>query len=118
MPDEPTPPKSPQQKKALSYAKDRRNNYGENDKASRKAIPRRKAIENRSNRRTVGQLLSKAPDLDEPALDLVESSARHDLGRIGGWTKEPDTSLVEHVKASLEQRAFRVSAKKRRKLSE
>ena len=32
--------KSPQEKKALSYAKDRRNTYGENDKSSRKNIPR------------------------------------------------------------------------------
>jgi len=32
--------KTPQQKKAESYANDRRNTYGENDKASRKAIPR------------------------------------------------------------------------------
>ena len=32
------PPKSPQEK-ALSYANDCRNIYGESDKASRKAIP-------------------------------------------------------------------------------
>jgi hypothetical protein len=31
--------RSPQEKKALSYAKDRRNDYGENDKSSRKNIP-------------------------------------------------------------------------------
>lgn len=41
------PPKTPQDKKALSYAKDRRNTYGENDKSSRKAIPARKAGESR-----------------------------------------------------------------------
>jgi hypothetical protein len=32
--------RSPQDKKALSYAKDRRNVYGENDKSSR-SYPRR-----------------------------------------------------------------------------
>jgi hypothetical protein len=30
--------KTPQEKKHLSYAKDRRNTYGENSKSSRKAI--------------------------------------------------------------------------------
>ena len=33
---------SPQEKKRLSYAKDRRNDYGENDKSSRKNIRRNK----------------------------------------------------------------------------
>lgn len=31
--------RSPQEKKRLSYAKDRRNDYGENDKSSRKNVP-------------------------------------------------------------------------------
>lgn len=35
---------------ALSLAKDRRNSYGENDKASRKNIPRAKARVDRANR--------------------------------------------------------------------
>ena len=42
---------SPQEKKELSLQKDRRNAYGENDKASRKNIPRAKARVNRANRR-------------------------------------------------------------------
>jgi hypothetical protein len=37
--------RSPQEKKALSYELDRRNAYGQNDKAARKAIPLRKAME-------------------------------------------------------------------------
>ncbi|WP_194828528.1 hypothetical protein [Nocardia sp. XZ_19_231] len=43
--------RSPQEKKSLSYAKDRRNGYGENDKSSRKNIPRNKRIRNRVDRR-------------------------------------------------------------------
>jgi len=43
-------PKSPQEKKTLSLQKDRRNSYGNNDKAARTAIPLRKALENRGNR--------------------------------------------------------------------
>ena len=40
--------KSPQEKKALSYAKDRRNNYGENDKSSRRNIRRNKQTPERA----------------------------------------------------------------------
>ncbi len=35
--------RTPQEKKALSYVKDRRNDYGENDKSSRKNIRREQA---------------------------------------------------------------------------
>jgi hypothetical protein len=42
--------KSPQVKKALNYAKDRRNDYGENDKSSRKNIRRNKRTPNRADR--------------------------------------------------------------------
>lgn len=53
----PPAPKTPQAKKALSYALDRRNAYRENDKASRKLIPLRKARENRQDRRKIAQAL-------------------------------------------------------------
>lgn len=89
--------KSPQAKKADSYAKDRRNGYGENSKASRKAIPRRKAMENRNGRRAVQQALSKLPCADDGEAALVESSARHDTNRVGGWRKRPDVTLAEHL---------------------
>jgi hypothetical protein len=42
--------KTPQEKKRLSYLKDRRDEYGENDKSSRKNLPRSKAFARRSNR--------------------------------------------------------------------
>ena len=54
-------PKTPQNKKELSLRKDRRNVYGENDKASRKAIPRRKQRGQMEARREVNQVLSTAP---------------------------------------------------------
>ena len=87
--------KSPQQKKTLSLAKDRRNIYGENDKASRKAIPVRKAQENRKVRRKAKQDLGVMQNADEETKDVKESSLRHDLERVGGWKKEPDISLGE-----------------------
>lgn len=49
--------KTPQQKKRESYTKDRRNMYGENDKGSRKNIPRRRARTHRKYRHAVRQVL-------------------------------------------------------------
>jgi hypothetical protein len=89
--------KSPQEKKALSYARDRRNAYGENDKASRKAIPARKAGENRKARRKAGHALAVIERLDESVANVVESSLVQDVERVGGWTKDADVPLGEHV---------------------
>ena len=52
--------KTPQEKKILSYAKDCRNNYGENDKSSRKAIPRRKQQQRQNERRVLKANLKKS----------------------------------------------------------
>jgi hypothetical protein len=94
---QPPESKSPQEKKALSYAKDRRNAYGQNDKASRKAIPARKAGENRKARRKAGHALAVIERLDDPVADLVESSLGHDVERVGGWTKSADMPLGQYV---------------------
>ena len=93
------PPKkaSPQEKKRNSYAKDRRNAYGENDKSSRKSIPARKAGENHDDRRKVSRSLAGFAKLGPEAADLVESSVRHDISRVGGWKKQPDAPLSEHL---------------------
>jgi len=97
-------PKSPQEKKALSLRKDRRNTYGNNDKASRKAIPLRKALENRKNRHRNNQAIAGIEKLDEPSADVVESSARQDVYRVGGWTKSPDDPLGEVIASKLKRR--------------
>ena len=102
-----SPPKSPQEKKALSYAKDRRNAYGENDKASRKAIPLRKAGENRQDRRKINQELAALPELDEAAAALIESSARHEINRVGGWKKAADIPLTEFIEKQRRLRSWR-----------
>lgn len=101
------PPKSPQEKKALSYAHDRRNTYGESDKGSRKAIPARKAAENRNRRRKASQALGVVETLDEAALDVVESSLKHDVERVGGWTKAPDAPLSEFMALQEKRRSWR-----------
>jgi hypothetical protein len=101
MKDDDQTAKSPQEKKALSYAKDRRNGYGENDKSSRKAIPRRKAAENRGSRRKVTRSLSEMQRLDEAGAALVESSARNGMERVGGFKKKADIPLSEHLQRKL-----------------
>ncbi|MXO95259.1 hypothetical protein GRI34_02350 [Erythrobacter aquimaris] len=103
---------SPADKKALSYAKDRRNSYGENDKAARKAIPARKAGENRKNRRKAGQALDAYESLDGGSADLMESSLTHDIERVGGWKKCPDQPLRDHISQQDYRRDFRDGRKR------
>ncbi|MBE3024716.1 hypothetical protein [Janthinobacterium sp. GW458P] len=84
--------KTPQEKKRLSYAKDRRNTYGENSKSSRKAIHAAKARANRMERHTQEQLLAstlKADDTEQ--LAAVENRVRATPPRR--WRKFPDTAL-------------------------
>jgi hypothetical protein len=106
-------PRTPQQKKALSLAHDRRNTYGNNQKAARKAIPLRKALENRKVRHRNNQAICRAEYLDEAALDLAESSARHDVHRLGGWKKGADESLGVVIGRALKAREERVGRKVR-----
>jgi len=89
---------SPPEKKALSLALDRRNAYGENDKASRKSIPRSKARTHRKERRVVEQILSHdhvtAPDDNATEQEgKLKSAAR--LKRLGGFKKAPDIPLAK-----------------------
>ena len=83
--------KTPQEKKQLSLEKDRRNSYGENDKASRKNIPRAKSGVNRANRRAEAVDLTRVtgvPDeaLDSAAQDALEGRRRK---RWRKWADEP-----------------------------
>jgi hypothetical protein len=83
--------RSPQDKKILSYLKDRRNAYGESDKASRKAIPARKAWVNRSYRRSVREVTRTEADQIDVLTDDVEQVRRK------SWKKSPDRTLGEHL---------------------
>lgn len=94
---------TPQQKKELSYAKDRRNAYGENDKSSRTSIRQRKRMVNRANRRRE-QLFSAAtgsPDAD--TADTAEQ--RFHAVAPKSWRKVPDQLLGDHVRTRLTRRA-------------
>jgi hypothetical protein len=83
---------SPQEKKALSYAKDRRNTYGENDKSSRKNIPLRKRLVNKANRHAVQQQLDDAVGpVDAERAERTEVRLRGTRGK--SWRKRPDEPL-------------------------
>lgn len=94
--------KTPQQKKAESYRKDRRNTYGENDKSSRKNIPLNQRLWNRAQRRLAREAFA-AGTVDEERIDAVE--ARLKRKRLQAWRKWPDQPLGEVVKAKLARRA-------------
>jgi hypothetical protein len=66
--------KTPQQKKRLSYDHDRRNSYGENQKSSRKNIPKSKQRSHQEERRSVRQVLIAAQgEVAEEAADEAQS---------------------------------------------
>lgn len=84
--------KTPQEKKRLSYANDRRNTYGENSKASRKGIPLSKALAIRSERHMQDQLLAAAlSSQDQDQLASFEVQVRSTKPRH--WRKCPDEPL-------------------------
>ncbi|WBB67745.1 hypothetical protein [Micromonospora sp. WMMD812] len=98
--------RTPQEKKQLSYAHDRRNTYGENDKGSRTSIRRNKRYPYRANRHHERQVLDDAAGpVDERVADLVEQALY--VKRRRRWRKWPDTPLGVHVEATLERRRQR-----------
>ena len=98
--------RSPQEKKALSYARDRRNAFGQNDKASRKAIPLRKRLVNRANRHAARQQLSEAagPVASERA-ERVEERVQGTKPKT--WRKWPDQPLGQILEQKRQRRERR-----------
>ncbi|MEV4413220.1 hypothetical protein [Catellatospora sp. NPDC049609] len=101
--------RSPQEKKALSYAKDRRNDYGENDKSSRKSIRRNKRTPNRADRHRERQVLWDAtgPAVEPEAAEQVEVRLYVKKSRWMSmrWRKCRDTPLARDVEYKLRRRA-------------
>jgi hypothetical protein len=92
---------TPQEKKRLSYERDRRNVYGENSKASRKKIPLRKKIERQTDRRVANQLLPAALNTDDLLAD--DSAENRIIAHIKKkkrihWRKTPDAPLGKILK--------------------
>jgi hypothetical protein len=95
--------RTPQEKKRLSYARDRRNNYGENDKSSRKNIPRSRAMMHRANRHRTHQVLGDAKGAPDAAVeDGVEQRLLN--RRPKKWRKWRDSPLSEIVEYKLQRR--------------
>lgn len=111
------PPKTPQEKKALSLERDRAGYFFGNDKAARKAVPLRKALEIRRTRHKNNQALCQVERVEETVAELIESSARHDVARKGGWKKAPSEPLGACVARGLKNRAQREGRKVRSRLA-
>ncbi|WP_067466966.1 hypothetical protein [Actinomadura macra] len=102
--------KSPQEKKRLSYVKDRRNFYGENDKGSRKNIPRRRKQGHRAARHRASQVVRTA--LKAPAGLEDDEFERRLAGRppASWWRKAADAPLAQVVEFQLRRRTTRGNA--------
>jgi hypothetical protein len=84
--------KTPQQKKAESLAKDRRSTYGNNAKAARKAVPKRRQQRAQAERRLAKQELAGASAArDETRVDAMLSRVR--IKRLKAWKKQRDEAL-------------------------
>ncbi|GAA1896275.1 hypothetical protein [Actinomadura bangladeshensis] len=98
--------RDPGEKKRLSYAKDRRNAYAENDKSSRNAVRLNKRFPNRANRHRLQRILRDAtgsPDAGR-AGEVEERLARR---RPKTWRKEPGLPLGDWVESRLQRRLRR-----------
>jgi hypothetical protein len=95
--------RDPREKKRLSYAKDRRNAYAENDKSSRNAVRLNKRFPNRANRNRVQRILRDATgSLD--AGRAGEAEDRLARQRPMTWRKEPGLPLGDWVESRLQRR--------------
>ena len=100
--------RTPQEKKALSYKKDCRNTYGNNDKAARKSIPKNKKMSIRQERR----------ELDKAARDDANGTGYAQTPRSNkrAWKKGSDTPLGEIAprnKSYRQNEKYRAKIKRR-----
>ena len=100
--------KSPQEKKALSLARDRRNMYGESPQSSRKNIKRGKQNQHQEERRTANQalaLISTGSSEEQMVAHEVAAETRARLHRLDGFKKEADRPLGDFIERQQERRA-------------
>jgi hypothetical protein len=93
---------NPQEKKLLSYKKDRRNTYGERGSHSRHAIAAHKARDHRVFRREINQILHDAEVNQFDLLEKVDVEVKS--VRKSSWRKCPDQPLSIVVERKLERR--------------
>lgn len=107
--------KNPQEKKRLSYVRDRRNLFGENDKGSRKSI-RKKKKRAHQRFRSAASSLKTLPHigLDEERLLLAEQAVRDNehLYQLKRFEKTPDVSLLDYIQCKQNRRKTRYGRRK------
>ena len=99
--------KTPKDKKRLSYERDRRNTYGENQKSSRKNIPRSKRLSHQEERRAVRQALIPAQgDVRVKIADEAHSQVLRTgrIKKLSAFRKSLDRPLGEVVARRLRRR--------------
>ena len=100
--------KTPQEKKALSLKRDRRNTYGENPQASRKGIRRGKQRSHMGERRALSKILSRlgerAEESDATEADVLVRTTIVERKRKA-FKKMPDSPLGDVIKKKLAMRA-------------
>jgi|SRR3954469_24528364 hypothetical protein len=95
--------RSPQEKKVLSYERDRRNIYRENSKSSRKNIPRSKALDIRRKRHETNQALHSVLQSRTEEQQVVAEPAVL-ASKPRRWVKQPDAPLGKYL-ASRKKRS-------------
>lgn len=84
--------KTPQEKKAESYDKDRRSTYGNNAKAARSSVPKRKQGRAQVERRSAKQeLAGPSAATDEGRINAMIDKVA--VKRRKAWQKWPDEPL-------------------------
>jgi hypothetical protein len=107
--------RTPQEKKALSYTRDCRNTYGENNKSSRKAIPAFKVASNREMRHAATGLIKAGVASDELAAGAERRlSEKTFKGLHPIKQKGADEPLGAALARKKERRIASIGAKKKR----
>jgi len=97
--------RTPQEKKALSYAKDRRNAYGESDKGSPVSIRRNKTFPKRAYRKNINDILQSAVGvIDLEKAEVVDIKVKEIKRRK--WKKYPDIALGEYLQRQVDKTKY------------
>lgn len=96
--------RTPQEKKELSYKNDSKNTYGENSKASRKNIPKRKRIVNKTYRTAINQTIKKNLNSETLILTDIDSEVKEVKKKL--WKKSPDISLGHYLENKNDETAY------------
>jgi hypothetical protein len=93
--------RTPQEKKRLSLARDRRNVYGESPHGARKSIPKNKRLRVRVLRR-LAQIPQQA--IDDDAIEVDSATSKIELKRKASWRKYRDAPLGDVLEAKKRRR--------------